>query len=141
VQRFFLASRCELLDMRRWQETRPEWLISDFWFAQSLAHSEVLLAPEAQEQHKSEVLQAASRVMDATLVVWLDAPASELAARVRLRARDFEARIGEDFLSSLKSGFARVFASPLAPPAYSPRATNLQELTEELVVVARAISG
>jgi deoxyadenosine/deoxycytidine kinase len=141
VQRFFLNSRCELLDTRHWQETKPQWLISDFWFGQSLAYAEVLLGPEARVPHLEQVQASAPGVAEATLVIWLDAPVTELAARVRSRGRDFEAPIGEDFLAGLRAAYARVFAGSLAPPAYRPLATTPQELTEELMVVAQAITG
>jgi 2-amino-4-hydroxy-6-hydroxymethyldihydropteridine diphosphokinase len=141
VQQFFLNSRCELLDVRRWQDTKPHWLISDFWFGQSLAYAGLLLGPGARDPHFLEVKAAASRVIEATLVVWLDAPTQELASRVRSRGRDFEAPISQDFLVGLRMAYARLFGSSLAPPGYRPQASTPQELTEELLVVAQAISG
>lgn len=141
VQSFFLASRCELLNPDRWSGTQPAWLVTDFWFAQSLAYAEALLEPAAREKHQADVEKAAGRVVDATLVVWLDAPAAELQARVRSRGRDFEALVSEEFLADLRAGYARVLAAPCAPPLYRPQATTLDELSEELMVVAQAIAG
>jgi 2-amino-4-hydroxy-6-hydroxymethyldihydropteridine diphosphokinase len=141
VQRGFLASRCELLDTRRWQGTRPEWIISDFWFAQSIAYSDVLCDADAREKHRSEVCRAASGVLEPTLVVWLDAPPAELAARVHARGRPFEAPIEEEFLARLQAAFGKMFDGSSATPLYRPRCSGLQELTKELLLVAQAISG
>lgn len=141
VQSFFLASRCELLNPQRWGGTQPDWLVTDFWFAQSLAYAEVLLEPAACERHQAAVAKAAERVTDATLVVWLDAPAAELQARVRARGRDFESPVSESFLAELQAGYTCVLTGCSAPPVYRPHAAKLDELTEELTTVAQAIAG
>jgi deoxyadenosine/deoxycytidine kinase len=141
VQSFFLASRCELLNPNRWGGTQPAWLVTDFWFAQSLAYAEVLLEPAARDKHLADVANAAAGVVDATLVVWLDAPAAELQARVRSRGRDFESPVSESFLAELQAGYTRVLSGSSAPPLYRPQATKLDELTEELFTVAQAMAG
>ena len=141
VQSFFLASRCGLLNPVRWGGTQPAWLVTDFWFAQSLAYAEVLLEAAAREKHAADVETAAACVVDATLVVWLDAPAAELQARVRSRGRDFESLVSESFLAELQAGYARVLTGSAAPPLYRPQATKLDDLTEELLTVAQAIAG
>ena len=141
VQSFFLTSRCELLNPDRWCGTQPAWLVSDFWFAQSLAYAEVLLEPAAREKHRADVEGASSRVVDATLVVCLDAPVAELLARVRSRGRDFESPVSDSFLAELQHAYSRVLNSPSAPPLYRPQATRLDELTDELLTVAQAIAG
>jgi 2-amino-4-hydroxy-6-hydroxymethyldihydropteridine diphosphokinase len=141
VQSFFLASRCELLNPVRWGGTQPAWLVTDFWFAQSLAYAEVLLDPAARDKHQTDVAKAAAGVVDTTLVVWLDAPVAELQARVRSRGRDFETQVSESFLADLQNAYTRVLAAPSAPPVYRAQAARLDELTEELLNVAQAIAG
>src|SRR5207244_2206665 len=89
VQNDFLASRQELLARTHWANSPQQWLVSDFWFAQSLAYDEVLLDPEARARHGVEVERASGNVLEPTLVVWLDAPAEQLQARVAARGRDF----------------------------------------------------
>jgi deoxyadenosine/deoxycytidine kinase len=141
VQSFFLASRCELLNPQRWGGTQPAWLVTDFWFAQSLAYAEVLLDPAAREKHQSDVAAAAAGVVDATLVVWLDAPPADLLARVRSRGREFESPVSENFLADLQHAYARVLTAPSSPPLYRPHATTLDALTDELLTVSQAIGG
>ena len=96
---------------------------------------------EARERHQSAVLEAARHVIEPTLVVWLDAPPAELAARVHSRGRSFETPIGEEFLSRLRAAYAQMLDGPFAPPLYRPQSSILQELTDELLLVAQAISG
>ena len=141
VQGFFLASRCELLNPDRWSGTQPAWLVTDFWFAQSLAYAEVLLEPAARDRHEADVANAASGVVDSTLVVWLDAPTAELRARVQSRGRDFETAVSESFLAELQAGYKRILTNSSAPALYRPQATELDELTAELLIVAQAIAG
>lgn len=141
VQDDFLASRRELLDRTRWANAPPAWLVSDFWFGQSLAYDEVLLQPEARERHRAEVERASAEVLEPTLVIWLDAPAEQLRARVTARGREFEAPVSEWFLAELRAGYTRVLSDPAAPPLYRPHAATLAELVAELSVVANAITG
>jgi 2-amino-4-hydroxy-6-hydroxymethyldihydropteridine diphosphokinase len=141
VQDYFLSSRSELLNPARLGTTLPAWMVSDFWFAQSLAYAEVLLEPPAREQHRLEVNRAAAKVVDPTLVVWLDAPLAELETRIQKRGRDFEAPVSGKFLAELQAGYARVLTAPSAPPLYRPQTKTLEELTAELLTVAAAISG
>jgi 2-amino-4-hydroxy-6-hydroxymethyldihydropteridine diphosphokinase len=143
VQHKFLSDRRELLDPQRWQGggTTPQWVISDFWLSQSLAYADVLSTPESRRQHELEVCEASSGALQPTLVIWLDAPAHELAARVRERGRDFERAMSHEFLTGVQAGYARLLGDSAGIPSYKPRATSLQELTDELLVVTRAISG
>ncbi len=138
VQDGFLASRRRLLDRSRWIDQPPRWVVSDFWFAQSLAYGDVLGESPA---HADAVRRAADTVIEPTLVVWLSAPPEELAARVAGRGRDFEATVDVRFLAALCQGYARVLTSRNAPPVYRAQATTTSDLVAELLVVAAAIEG
>ncbi len=141
VQSFFLASRCDLLDRNRWLGTLPAWMVSDFWFAQSLAYAEVLLDASPREKHSADVAAGAARVIDPSLVVWLDAPPGKLLNRVRSRGREFENSVNEQFLTQLQSAYQRILTGATAPPIYRPSASSIDALTAELVLVAQAIAG
>jgi deoxyadenosine/deoxycytidine kinase len=138
VQDGFLASRRQLLERSRWADQPPRWVVSDFWFAQSLAYTDAL---GESPTHADAVRRAADDVIEPTLVVWLSAPPEELAARVAGRARDFEATVDVRFLSALCDGYARVLTSRDAPPVYRAQATATADLVAELLVVANAIEG
>jgi 2-amino-4-hydroxy-6-hydroxymethyldihydropteridine diphosphokinase len=141
VQQYFLESRVRLLDASRWSEHAPRWLISDFWFAQSVAYADVLIRPDNRDKHIADVWREADRVLAPTLVIWLDAPVAELSSRIQTRGRDFEALVGEVFLGKLQAAFERLFRGPPVTPSYRPVATSLPDLCDELGVVAQAISG
>jgi 2-amino-4-hydroxy-6-hydroxymethyldihydropteridine diphosphokinase len=141
VQRFFLESRRRLLARGHWTDSAVSWVVSDFWFAQSLAYAEVMLDGIARDVHRTEVVEMAGSVIEPTLIVWLDAAPEELARRVGQRGRDFEASVDRRFLAALRVAYARVLAEPAAPPLYRPSQTSLQNLTDELLQVAAAIAG
>ncbi len=141
VQDFFLASRTKLLSPDRWTNTLPAWLVSDFWFAQSLAYAEVQLDAASLDAHRAAVARAASNVIEPSLVVWLDAPSEELESRVRERGRGFESPVSQDFLTQLRAGYERALTGPAAPPLYRPQATTIDGLLDELLAVAAAIAG
>jgi 2-amino-4-hydroxy-6-hydroxymethyldihydropteridine diphosphokinase len=141
VQEFFLETRRKLLDRRRWIETPPEWLVTDFWFNQSLAYADALLDPAGCAEHSKMVQQSAADVLDPTLVVWLDADAQVLEKRVQERATGCESRVTRAFLAAIRDSYSRVLGDASAPPLYAARSNRADELVEELLVVAKAISG
>jgi 2-amino-4-hydroxy-6-hydroxymethyldihydropteridine diphosphokinase len=86
----FLRQRAHLLaknDADRWG---PQWAISDFWFDQSAAFAKAWL-PEGQlPAYLKQYEQFRRDVVRPKLIVWLDAPAEELLARVHQRGRPCE---------------------------------------------------
>jgi 2-amino-4-hydroxy-6-hydroxymethyldihydropteridine diphosphokinase len=140
AQDFFLNSRAKLLTHDR-GETMPAWLVSDFWFLQSLAYAEVLLDSASRDEHRRVVAESAASVIEPTLVVWLDASTEVLASRVQDRGREFESTVSENFLTQLRAGYERTLTGPGAPPLYRPQATTIDSLVDELLVVAAAIAG
>jgi 2-amino-4-hydroxy-6-hydroxymethyldihydropteridine diphosphokinase len=140
MQRGLLSSRRDLLDLQRWQGTRPAWVISDFWLAQSLAFWDAMSESEDRERHRLAVMRGNSQILAPTLVIWLDAPSSVLARRVRARGPG-EAPLDEEFPSRQQTGFTELFRGPLSVPFYRPSATSIEDLTEEILLVAQAIEG
>jgi 2-amino-4-hydroxy-6-hydroxymethyldihydropteridine diphosphokinase len=141
LQDGFLASRRSLLAQSRWVDQPPRWIVSDFWFAQSLAYAEVIGDATKAAAHRDAVRTAGDDVIEPTLVVWLDASPQDLAARVAGRGRDFEAAVDLNFLAALRDGYAHALTDRDAPPVHRARATTPADLVAELLVVAAAIES
>ena len=141
LQESFLSRRRELLHQDRCSGTDRRWLVSDFWFGQSLAYARVLMESNARDRHQAQVLAASKLVTPPTLVVWLDAATLGPRAQLPSCGHGLESFVTERFWAELQAAFAQEMRGPRALPAYQPIGRTLEELEEELMIVAQAIAG
>lgn len=106
-----LEERSRLLAREVWDDP-VRWTVSDFWFDQSLAFAEWA----AREGNSGEACagstfldvvdgawsNAASKIAQPKIVVWLDAPDDLLLERIRLRGREYEQRLSAEDLDALR---------------------------------------
>jgi 2-amino-4-hydroxy-6-hydroxymethyldihydropteridine diphosphokinase len=137
IHRALLRHRSSVLARRRFPPGGTEWVVSDFWFGQSLAYC-AAFEPEQVEAHCRELLELAAQTIEPTLV----AAADELLRRISDRGRECEAAVTVPMLQRLRDGFRYALQrSALAPPLYLVQATTVEETVSELAVVADAIAS
>jgi len=113
VELEFLRERTRLLaaDLPKWREEGPVW-VSDFWFDQSLAYAGVWLPPERRGAFRTRWEEARSSVVAPKLTVLLDAPADQLAERIRRRGRSYEHRLETDLLDRIRRAILALAGAP-----------------------------
>lgn len=141
IQSDFLESRSSLLARRDCEERQTDWIVSDFWFAHSLAYAQVTLGPQQYAEHAAAVAARTADVLAPLVVIYLDSDATTLADRVSRRGRTFESPVTFRFLEEIRAAFHRLLEGPHAPPQYRAQSRTLDELVEELVDLTRAITG
>jgi 2-amino-4-hydroxy-6-hydroxymethyldihydropteridine diphosphokinase len=139
IQLEFLRSRTAALERHQFPAA-DEWVISDFWFDQSLVFGEVLLAGEELRGYRKWWAEGRQQVLEPTAVVCLDAPAEQLLVRIRRRGIDYEQGIDRDYLERLRRGFERSLASPGSPPVVRLEAYR-ETLLGEAASVIEGITG
>jgi len=77
----FLDARRRLIERARWPDD-DLWAVSDFWFAQSLAHAEVCLPAERRAEFRAVWEQANARVVPVKLLVVLEGSSEEKSCQV-----------------------------------------------------------
>lgn len=98
----FLRQRARLLaasDADRWGS---RWAVSDFWFDQSAAFAKAWLPEEQLPAYFRHYEELRRDVIRPRLIVWLDAPAEELLARVRRRGRPCERHLTVEQLDRIR---------------------------------------
>jgi len=134
-----LAHRRGMLGQDRFRGREAGWVVSDFWLGQSLAYC-AAFDPERVREHCHELMDVARQTIEPTLVIWLDADARELLRRIYRRGRECEQTVTAGMLERLREGFRYALQrSPLAPPLYLAKASEVEELVAELAEVATAI--
>lgn len=106
TQLYFLLER-----WRRQKETTAHGglVIGDYIFEKDLVFVRQNLAGEEKRAYM-RVRRALIRLLPGPhLVLYLTAPVSSLAARIRRRGRAYETGIDDEYLNALSRGFARLF--------------------------------
>jgi deoxyguanosine kinase len=112
----FLRQRAKLLARDGSPQWGSSWTISDFWFDQSAAFARVWLPSEQLPAYLQQYERVRCDVVRPKLIVWLDAPAEELAARVRRRGRPCERNLTTEQLDHIRRGVrAQVEQPDLGP--------------------------
>jgi 2-amino-4-hydroxy-6-hydroxymethyldihydropteridine diphosphokinase len=112
----FLDERNELLSQAMPVSENPandykqQWLISDFWFDQSLAFARVWLAERefAHYEQRWRSMRENAQLRTPRLLVVLEAPGETLLARVQTRGRDYEQQLTATRLEQLQQSILAV---------------------------------
>lgn len=78
----FLAARTRQLSASAWPADAP-WVVSDYWFGQSLAHAVARLPSEGQREFRREFAAREELVVAPRLIVWMETSGARLAAEGR----------------------------------------------------------
>jgi 2-amino-4-hydroxy-6-hydroxymethyldihydropteridine diphosphokinase len=140
VQIEFLRRRTAALERGRFGD-RDRWVVSDFWFQQSLVFGEVLLTGDEWGGYRDLWQRALPRVVEPTAIVWLDAPVASLLGRIRRRGIDYEQRIDGDYLERLQAGFERALAARALPPVVRLDAAGVETALAEVLAVVQGIES
>lgn len=138
IQIEFLRSRTTALGRAQFG-TPCGWVVSDFWFQQSLVFGEVLLSEAEQARYRQSWTKAQGRVLGPTLIVWLDAPVPKLLERIRTRGIDYEQGIDGDYLDRLRRCFERTLAAPDLPPVVRVEADRFENVLADVTAVVQGI--
>lgn len=139
IQIEFVGRRTAALDPRRFP-VADGWVVSDFWFDQSLVFGDVLLSGDEQRSYRAWCGESRRLVLEPTAIVWLDAPAELLLARIRGRGHDYERQLDHDYLARLRREFERALAAPGLPPVVQ-YAANDETLLADVFAIIQGISG
>jgi len=88
------------------------WVVTDFWFDQSLAFAQVWLSSGQFECFRQRWEAARYAVVRPKLLVWLDAPAQLLQERILRRGRPGEETISLDVLDRLGNSLRELLRLP-----------------------------
>ena len=143
AEEWFANQRAELLARRRFLGPgRPELVVSDFWFEQSLAYALAELPdPSAVEAHRHTLRSLRSAVLEPTVVVLLDAPAEELLARITRRGRAFERSVSIEFLQNLRRAMQELLRARGAPPSMELPSHSVNRTLRDLETVYTSLMG
>jgi len=93
-------------------------IVSDFMFAKDALFAKLNLSDEEHRLYAQMHQPIAAQLREPDLVVWLQAPAPTLLARVRRRGIAMEHAIDLAYLERLCDGYAEFFASYDGAPVY-----------------------
>lgn len=127
----FLRQRADQLNASDWPR-EPELTISDYWFDQSVAFANLWLSTEWQAEFQEKWLQHRARVVLPKLLILLDAPASELVARIARRGRSCEMSLNETWLDLLRHQLELRALHPDTGPHLRVDATDLPAALSEI---------
>lgn len=136
MQLEFLRQRTRALDESGLSAGKG-WVVSDFWFDQSLVFSKVLLAEPNRRRYRDLWAEARAKVLDPTVVVWLDVPTELLLERIRRRGRAYESRIDREYLDRLGEAYQEHLEASKSVPLYRVDAARPAEVLDELLAVVR----
>jgi 2-amino-4-hydroxy-6-hydroxymethyldihydropteridine diphosphokinase len=116
--------RCDgvsCMDRRRKSPpTSSVWQVSDFWFEQSAAFARAWLPPGRLAAFLEEFERLRQTAPQPRLIVFLDAPAAELLARVGRRGRDCERRLTAEQLQRIRQSVIEQARLPERGPVLRP---------------------
>ena len=134
----FLQNRVRQLDTDLWPDT-AEWVVSDYWFDQSVAIASELLSPPRRTQYQTMWQQARVRVTRPKLVVLLDIPAEELATRIAGIGYSEEESLTISKLDRLRDAVARRVFRPDVGPALRVDACHTESAVNEITSAIQAM--
>jgi 2-amino-4-hydroxy-6-hydroxymethyldihydropteridine diphosphokinase len=135
----FLGQRARLLgvDAAEWSE--PGWWVSDFWFDQSAAFARAWLPAEQWPPYLERFEHLRPAVVRPKLIVWLDAPAGELLARLRRRGRACERDVSEQQLDRIRRAVREQAEQPGLGPVVRAGGDDPEPIFDEVLAAVRAI--
>jgi deoxyguanosine kinase len=112
----FLFDRVDQLQELGQDGVFQDGRVSDFMFAKDAIFALLTLGDEDLALYRQIYRRHATQVREPDLVVWLQAEPETLLARVRLRGRPMERRLGEPYLRELSDAYHRFFAGYRGAP-------------------------
>jgi 2-amino-4-hydroxy-6-hydroxymethyldihydropteridine diphosphokinase len=120
-------------------EMRSAWTVSDFWFDQSAAFARAWLPADQWPAFLEQYSQLGQNVARPKLVVFLDAPAEELWARVRERGRAYERHLSVEQLDRIRRTFQEQLGRPDVGPVLRAHGHDWQSIFAEVLAAVRAM--
>jgi len=135
----FLVERARRLtdDASNWPASG--WTLSDFWFDQSAAFARAWLFDERLADYFERYEALRRGVARPKLIVWLDAPAGELFARVRRRNRPCERRLTEDQLERIRQKLREQVFRPGQGPILRAEGRDADSIFTETMAAMKAM--
>jgi 2-amino-4-hydroxy-6-hydroxymethyldihydropteridine diphosphokinase len=121
------------------QQVDNRLAVSDFWFDQSAAFARVWLAPEKFAEFEQRFKVFRGEVVQPKLLVLLDAPAEELFARIRRRARRGENLLTLEQLEHIRQSILRKASMPDIGPILKLVSGTAEEALMEVSAAIEAM--
>ncbi len=135
--------RCDGVScMDRRQESPPTssvWQVSDFWLEQSAAFARAWLPPGRLAAFLEEFEPLRQTAPQPRLIVFLDAPAEELLARVGRRGRDCERRLTAEQLERIRQSVIEQARLPERGPVLRPGCDDPEAVFAETLAAVRGM--
>ncbi|MGR3913272.1 MAG: deoxynucleoside kinase [Gammaproteobacteria bacterium] len=125
TQLFFLFQRLRQLKQMRQGDLFAAALVADFMLAKDPLFARLTLDEDELRLYEQVYLHLATETAAPDLVIYLQAPADVLAARIRKRGLLFERNIERRYLRDLIESYARFFLNYRESPLLMVNAENL----------------
>jgi deoxyadenosine/deoxycytidine kinase len=125
TQLFFLFQRVNQISGLKQMDLFAHPTVSDFLFDKDALFAQLNLLEDELALYQRIYAHLAPQVPAPDLVIYLQAPADVLMARVRRRGAAFERGIGEDYLARLAEAYGRFFHDYSAAPLLIVNSANL----------------
>jgi deoxyguanosine kinase len=125
TQLFFLFQRARMIEPLKQPDMFGRSTITDFLLDKDLLFARVTLSGDEFLLYQKIYESLRPQAPAPDLVIYLQAPPSVLAERVKRRAAGFERGISEDYLALLAESYARFFYHYTAAPVLIVNSENL----------------
>lgn len=125
TQLFFLFQRVNQIGGLKQMDLFARPTVADFLFDKDALFAQLNLLEEELALYQRIYAHLAPQVPAPDLVIYLQAPADVLMARVRRRGAAFERGIGEDYLARLADAYGRFFHDYSGAPVLIVNSANL----------------
>lgn len=135
----FLRQRADLLAKDAVGRAGMPWTVSDFWFDQSAAFARTWLQKDQLPAFWEQYTRSRLSVTQPKLIVWLDAPADALLARVRRRGRPCERRLTVEQLDRIRRAVRVQVEQPELGPVLRAPTNDADAVFAEVLAAVRAM--
>ncbi|MGB6043133.1 MAG: pantoate--beta-alanine ligase [Pirellulales bacterium] len=136
----FLRRRQLALDRNRWSSTEG-WLLSDFWFQQSLAFAKTALDSRRYASFVEAWRDIDQQVIQPTLLVVLTADTPALVEAIGRRGRACEESLTDERVEQLSQSLDEVVTEAVSWPRLVLKAQAWQQAVDEVIAAILAIEA
>ena len=115
------------------------WVVSDFWFDQSVAFARAWLPEEQLPRFLDQFEQLRRTVVQPKLIVVLDSPADQLLAGVRRRGRECERRLTYEQLDRIRQTVRQQAGRPGLGPVLQMTGDEPETVFAEVLAAVRGM--
>ena len=131
TQLFFLFQRERQVRGMAQSSMFGQGVVSDFMFAKDAIFAKLTLSDDEYRLYAQMHAPIAAQLREPDLVIWLQAPATTLLARLRRRGIAMEQQIQLDYLERLADGYVEHFASYAGAPVFAIDAAQFNPIERE----------